>query len=54
MKRLQGQYWATASRLAGCNVGAMVSGISTSSFTGKLDLVQMTAMGTLIGIRVRQ
>ena len=43
-----------SSRLAfGCNVGAMVSGISTGSLHGWL-WVPMAFMGTLIGIRVRR
>ena len=43
-----------SSRLAfGCNVGAMVSGISTGSLHGWI-WVPMAFMGTLIGIRVRR
>ena len=43
-----------SSRLAfGCNVGAMVSGISTGSLHGWI-WVPMAFLGTLIGIRVRR
>ncbi len=43
-----------SSRLAfGCNVGAMVSGISTGSLHGWL-WVPMAFLGTLVGLRVRQ
>jgi len=43
-----------SSRLAfGCNVGAMVSGISTGSLHGWL-WVPMAFAGTLIGVRVRR
>ena len=43
-----------SSRLAfGCNVGAMVSGISTGSIHGWI-WVPMAFLGTLIGIRVRR
>ena len=43
-----------SSRLAfGCNVGAMVSGISTGSLHGWI-WVPMAFMGTLIGVRVRR
>jgi hypothetical protein len=43
-----------SSRLAfGCNVGAMVSGISTGSLHGWL-WVPMAFLGTLIGVRVRR
>jgi len=43
-----------SSRLAfGCNVGAMVSGISTGSLHGWLWL-PMAFAGTLIGVRVRR
>ena len=63
-KPLTGQQWLIglaagfimgySSRLAfGCNVGAMVSGISTGSLHGWI-WVPMAFMGTLIGIRVRQ
>ena len=63
-KPLTGQQWLIglaagfimgySSRLAfGCNVGAMVSGISTGSLHGWI-WVPMAFMGTLIGIRVRR
>ena len=43
-----------SSRLAfGCNVGAMVSGISTGSVHGWL-WVPMAFLGTLVGLRVRR
>jgi uncharacterized membrane protein YedE/YeeE len=43
-----------SSRLAfGCNVGAMLSGISTGSLHGWLWLVIAFA-GTLIGVRIRE
>ena len=63
-KPLTGQQWLIglaagfimgySSRLAfGCNVGAMVSGISTGSLHGWI-WVPMAFLGTLIGIRVRR
>ena len=63
-RRLTGAQWAIgllagfvlgySSRLAfGCNVGAMVSGISTGSLHGWL-WVPMAFMGTLIGVRLRR
>ena len=43
-----------SSRLAfGCNVGAMVSGISTGSIHGWI-WVMMAFLGSLIGVRVRR
>ena len=43
-----------SSRLAfGCNVGAMVSGISTGSIHGWIWVV-MAFLGSLIGVRVRR
>src|SRR3546814_8873377 len=43
-----------SSRLAfGCNIGAMVSGISTGSLHGWI-WVPMAFMGSLIGVRVRR
>lgn len=43
-----------SSRLAfGCNVGAMVSGISTGSVHGWIWVV-MAFMGSLIGVRIRR
>ncbi len=61
---LSGKQWAAgllagfilgySSRLAfGCNVGAMVSGISTGSLHGWI-WVPMAFLGTLIGVRVRR
>ena len=63
-KPLTGQQWLIglaagfimgySSRLAfGCNVGAMVSGISTGSVHGWL-WVPMAFLGTLVGLRVRR
>ena len=63
-RQLTGAQWAIgllagfimgySSRLAfGCNVGAMVSGISTGSLHGWI-WVPMAFLGTLIGIRVRR
>ena len=63
-QRLNGQQWMIgllagflmgySSRLAfGCNIGAMVSGISTGSLHGWI-WVPMAFCGTLIGIRVRR
>ncbi|MDO5691947.1 MAG: YeeE/YedE family protein [Pseudomonadota bacterium] len=63
-KPLTGQQWLIglaagfilgySSRLAfGCNVGAMVSGISTGSLHGWI-WVPMAFLGTLIGVRVRR
>lgn len=63
-KPLSGQQWVIgllagfimgySSRLAfGCNVGAMVSGISTGSLHGWI-WVPMAFAGTLIGVRVRR
>jgi uncharacterized membrane protein YedE/YeeE len=43
-----------SSRLAfGCNIGAMVSGISTGSLHGWI-WVPMAFLGSLIGVRVRR
>ena len=43
-----------SSRLAfGCNIGAMLSGISTGSVHGWI-WVPLALMGTMIGIRVRR
>ena len=51
---LAGLLMGYSSRLAfGCNVGAMVSGISTGSLHGWI-WVPMAFLGTLIGIRVRR
>lgn len=63
-KRLTGTQWLVgmvagfllgySSRLAfGCNVGAMVSGISTGSVHGWI-WVPMAFLGTLVGVRVRR
>ena len=63
-KPLTGRQWVVgliagfllgySSRLAfGCNVGAMVSGISTGSLHGWL-WVPLAFAGTLIGVRVRR
>jgi hypothetical protein len=63
-KPLTGRQWAVglvagflmgySSRLAfGCNIGAMLSGISTGSLHGWI-WVPMAFMGTLIGVRVRR
>ncbi|MGB3071665.1 MAG: YeeE/YedE thiosulfate transporter family protein [Ottowia sp.] len=51
---LAGFVMGYSSRLAfGCNVGAMVSGISTGSLHGWI-WVPMAFLGTLIGVRVRK
>lgn len=51
---LAGFVMGYSSRLAfGCNVGAMVSGISTGSLHGWI-WVPMAFLGTLIGVRVRR
>ena len=51
---LAGLLMGYSSRLAfGCNVGAMVSGISTGSLHGWI-WVPMAFMGTLVGLRVRR
>ncbi len=51
---LAGFLMGYSSRLAfGCNVGAMVSGISTGSLHGWI-WVPMAFLGTLIGVRVRR
>lgn len=51
---LAGFLMGYSSRLAfGCNVGAMVSGISTGSLHGWI-WVPMAFLGTLIGVRVRK
>ena len=63
-RQLTGTQWAVglvagfllgySSRLAfGCNVGAMVSGISTGSIHGWI-WVPMAFAGTLIGVRLRR
>jgi hypothetical protein len=63
-KVLSGKQWAVglvagflmgySSRLAfGCNIGAMLSGISTGSLHGWI-WVPLAFMGTLIGVRVRR
>ncbi|MBM3340330.1 MAG: YeeE/YedE family protein, partial [Betaproteobacteria bacterium] len=51
---LAGFIMGYSSRLAfGCNVGAMLSGISTGSLHGWLWLL-IAFVGTLIGIRIRE
>src|SRR5690606_41368751 len=63
-KPMNGTQWAVglvaglllgySSRLAfGCNIGAMVSGISTGSLHGWI-WVPMAFLGSLIGVRVRR